>query len=80
MGIKRVIIPEKNLVDIEELDAEVKTALTFIPCKTVDKVLKEILFAKKEKKEVANSFEEKVKYMHTNEKVHNTITAKNKDY
>ena len=38
-GVKSVIIPEENLRDIDELDEEARSALTFIPCKTADEVL-----------------------------------------
>lgn len=30
-GVKTVIIPEENLSDVEEFDAEIKNALTFVP-------------------------------------------------
>lgn len=80
MGIKRVIIPEKNVPDIDELDAEVKASLTFIPCKTADQVLREILAVKKSEKKT-KSFDEDIKSVHipSSKKTHNTITAKNKD-
>ncbi len=42
-GIKRVLIPEKNLVDLEEIDLEIRSAIQFIPCKYAHEVLKEIL-------------------------------------
>ena len=42
-GIKKVLIPEKNVSDIDELDEEVRSALTFIPCKYAHQVLAEIL-------------------------------------
>ncbi|MBR6650224.1 MAG: endopeptidase La, partial [Clostridia bacterium] len=80
MGIKRVIIPEKNMVDIEELDAEVKSSLTFIPCKTVDQVIKEILVSpKKVKQDTNNSDRSQIVHIQNNRNTHNSITAKNKD-
>lgn len=37
-GIKKVIIPEGNKSDLDEIDAKVKENITFIPVKTVDQV------------------------------------------
>ncbi len=80
MGIKRVIIPEKNMVDINELDVEVKSSLTFIPCKTVDQVLREILVTKKSEKKSEKVIEgSSVVHIPSSKKSHNSITAKNKD-
>lgn len=38
-GIKTVILPEDNLRDLDEIDAEARTNLNFIPCKTASEVL-----------------------------------------
>ena len=38
-GIKTVLIPEANLRDLDDIDAEAKENLTFIPCKTASDVL-----------------------------------------
>lgn len=38
-GIRTVLIPEANLPDLAELDETVRSAIRFIPCKTVDTVL-----------------------------------------
>ena len=38
-GIKTVLIPEDNLRDLDDIDAEAKENLTFIPCKTASDVL-----------------------------------------
>ncbi len=79
--IKRVIIPEKNLADIEELDAEVLSALTFIPCKNADEVLREILASPKIKNQEETSGENSpVIHIPSQKKSRrNSITAQNKD-
>ena len=38
-GIKTVLIPADNLRDLDEVDAEARANLKFIPCKTADDVL-----------------------------------------
>ncbi len=38
-GIKKVLIPDTNLRDLDEIDKEAREHLEFIPCKTVDDVL-----------------------------------------
>ena len=38
-GIKTVLIPEKNIKDLEEIPSEIKDHLEIIPVKTVDQVL-----------------------------------------
>ena len=38
-GIKTVILPEDNLRDLDEVDAEARANLQFIPCKTAAEVL-----------------------------------------
>ena len=55
-GIKRIIIPETNLGDLEKIDPEVRSEITFIPCSGVDEILKnaiadEISSAKTQRKD-----------------------------
>ena len=38
-GINTVLIPEDNLRDLDEIDAEARNHLKFIPCKSADDVL-----------------------------------------
>ena len=38
-GIKTVIIPEKNVPDLDEIDDEVKSNIRFVPVRTIDEVL-----------------------------------------
>ena len=38
-GIKTVLIPEDNLRDLDDIDAEAKENLVFIPCKNASDVL-----------------------------------------
>ena len=38
-GIKTVLLPEDNMRDLDEIDAEARANLQFIPCKTADDVL-----------------------------------------
>ena len=42
-GIKTVILPEDNVRDLDEIDAEARNNLNFIPCKTVSEVLNHAL-------------------------------------
>ena len=42
-GIKTVLIPADNMKDLDEIDAEAKEKLIFIPCETVSDVLKNSL-------------------------------------
>jgi ATP-dependent Lon protease len=42
-GIKRVILPERNLVDLEEVPQEVRETLEFVPATRMDEVLREAL-------------------------------------
>lgn len=42
-GIKTVILPEDNMRDLDEIDAEARANLTFIPCKTASEVLSHAL-------------------------------------
>ncbi|RYZ67589.1 MAG: endopeptidase La, partial [Proteobacteria bacterium] len=50
-GIKTVIIPEKNRKDLEEIPAEIRDQLDFIPVRTIDEVL-EIALVGKSKSDV----------------------------
>ncbi|MBP9988491.1 MAG: endopeptidase La [Ruminococcus sp.] len=43
MGIKKVIIPKKNVPDIAEIDEKVKSAIEFIPVSTLDEVFENAL-------------------------------------
>ena len=43
-GIKTVLIPHDNMRDLDEVDAEARENLTFIPCKTAEDVLSNALF------------------------------------
>ena len=38
-GIKRVILPERNTADLEEVPDEIKNELEFVPVKKMDEVL-----------------------------------------
>ncbi len=42
-GIKTVLIPRKNLPDLDNIDPEAKKHLQFIPCDTVEDALKQII-------------------------------------
>ena len=42
-GVKQVIIPFDNKKDLDEIDAEARENLIFIPCKTADEVLSHAL-------------------------------------
>ena len=42
-GISTVLIPEDNMRDLDDIDAEAKEHLTFIPCKNADDVLRAAL-------------------------------------
>jgi len=39
MGITTFILPEQNMMDVEDLPAEVKKGMTFVPVKTLEEVL-----------------------------------------
>ncbi len=43
MGIRRILIPRDNMRDMDELDKTVAAEVTFVPCDTLDDVLKEAL-------------------------------------
>ena len=49
MGIRTLLIPKENLRDIAELDEVVRNEVTFIPCETLDDVLKNALVYPSEK-------------------------------
>ena len=44
-GMKTVIIPQKNLPDLAELDQEVREAISFVPAESIEQVLKAALVA-----------------------------------
>ena len=48
MGIRTLLIPKENMRDIAELDSVVRSEVTFIPCETLDDVLKNALIRKHE--------------------------------
>lgn len=48
-GIKTVIIPKENEVDLDDIDILVRENIKFIPVETMDEVLKHALVNKKEK-------------------------------
>lgn len=49
MGIRTLLIPKENMRDIAELDEVVRNEVTFIPCETLDDVLKNALVYPSEK-------------------------------
>jgi len=49
-GITKVIIPEKNLKDLEEIPKHMRRKITFIPVRHMDQVLQEALLWEKKKK------------------------------
>ena len=51
MGIKTVIIPQKNVPDLNEIDEKVRTALKFVPVTELDEVFEIALVTPKEEKE-----------------------------
>ncbi len=42
-GIKTVLIPIDNMRDLDDIDSEARSNLTFIPCETADDVLRNVL-------------------------------------
>jgi ATP-dependent Lon protease len=42
-GIKSVILPEKNMNDLEDVPEDLRKEMTFIPVETIDQVIKEAL-------------------------------------
>ena len=60
MGIKKVIIPKKNVADLAEVDPKVKGAIKFVSATSLDDVFENALLPKKEdKKSVAAMATEK---------------------
>lgn len=51
MGIKTVIIPQKNVPDLSEIDEKVRAALKFVPVTELDEVFEIALVTTKEEKE-----------------------------
>ncbi len=51
MGIKTVIIPQKNVPDLSEIDEKVRAALKFVPVTELDEVFEIALVTPKEEKE-----------------------------
>lgn len=51
MGIKTVIIPQKNVPDLSEIDKKVRTALKFVPVTELDEVFEIALVTPKEERE-----------------------------
>lgn len=51
MGIKTVIIPQKNVPDLNEIDEKVRAALKFVPVTELDEVFELALVTPKEEKE-----------------------------
>lgn len=51
MGIKTVIIPQKNVPDLSEIDEKVRAALEFVPVTELDEVFEIALVTPKEEKE-----------------------------
>jgi ATP-dependent Lon protease len=49
-GIKRIILPERNKADLEEIPAEVKSELEFVLASRMDQVLEAALDGKIEPK------------------------------
>lgn len=48
MGIKTVVIPQKNLPDLKEIDKVVKNAIEFIPVSSLDQVFSTALVSEKD--------------------------------
>lgn len=53
MGIRTLLIPKENMRDIAELDEVVRNEVHFIPCETLDDVLKNALIMPAEKCEMS---------------------------
>lgn len=51
MGIKTVVIPQKNVPDLNEIDEKVRAALKFVPVTELDEVFELALVTPKEEKE-----------------------------
>jgi ATP-dependent Lon protease len=52
MGIRRILIPRDNMRDMDELDKTVAAEVTFVPCDTLDDVLKEALVREESSEDV----------------------------
>jgi predicted ATP-dependent protease len=39
MGVTTFILPEQNMMDVEDLPADVKKGMTFVPVRTLEEVL-----------------------------------------
>ena len=61
MGIRTLLIPKENMRDIAELDEVVRNEVTFIPCETLDDVLKNALVYPSEKISAAENDKERRK-------------------
>ncbi len=61
-GVTTVLLPEDNMRNLEELDTQVREALTFIPCRTASDVLSHALLPKE-----AMRKEEKIKIVESGE-------------
>ncbi len=48
-GIRKIIFPERNKKDLDEVPAEIRKQIKFVPVKTVDEVLKAALDPKRKK-------------------------------
>ncbi len=64
MGIRKVIIPKKNMADLAEVDPKVKSAIRFVSATSLDEVFENALVAKKEDKKAvaAMATEKKIGY------------------
>lgn len=64
MGIRKVIIPKKNMADLAEVDPKVKGAIRFVSATNLDEVFENALVAKKEDKKAvaAMATEKKIGY------------------
>ena len=64
MGIRKVIIPKKNMADLAEVDPKVKGAIKFVSATSLDEVFENALVAKKEDKKAvaAMATEKKIGY------------------
>ncbi|MBO5420805.1 MAG: endopeptidase La [Clostridia bacterium] len=64
MGIRKVIIPKKNMADLAEVDPKVKSAIRFVSATNLDEVFENALVAKKEDKKAvaAMATEKKIGY------------------
>ncbi len=61
LGIKKVLIPEKNMRDLEELPAQAKNDLEIIPLKTMDDVIPQIFDGVEPKMKTATARKKTIK-------------------